>query len=91
MNYEWDEAKRLTNLRKHGIDFADVPAMFEGDIVVIEDNRYDYGEQRFVTFGLLQGRVIAVVNTEREDCIRIISARKATKYEQRIYFEQLSN
>lgn len=91
MNYEWDEAKRLTNLRKHEIDFADVPAMFDGDIVVIEDNRYDYGEQRFVTFGLLQWRVIAVVNTERKDCIRIISARKATKYEQRIYFEQLSN
>ena len=91
MNYEWDEAKRLTNLRKHGIDFVDVPAMFDGDIVVIEDNRYDYGEQRFVTFGLLQWQAIAVVNTEREDCIRIISARKATKYEQRIYFEQLSN
>lgn len=54
-------------------------------------NRYDYGEQRLVTFGLLQGRVIAVVHTEREDCIRIISARKATKYEQKAYFEQLSN
>jgi uncharacterized DUF497 family protein len=53
--------------------------------------RYGYGEQRFVTFGLLQGRVIAVVHTEREDCTRIISARKATKYEQRTYFEQLSN
>ena len=91
MNYEWDEAKRLTNLRKHGIDFVDVPAVFNGDIVVIEDNRYDYGEQRFITFGLLQWQVIAVVNTEREDCIRIISARKATKYEQRIYFQQLSN
>ncbi|BAZ25549.1 hypothetical protein NIES4073_64550 [Kalymmatonema gypsitolerans NIES-4073] len=45
----------------------------------------------FVTFGLLQGRVIAVVHTEREDCTRIISARKATKYEQRVYFQQLSN
>ncbi|WP_353852176.1 MULTISPECIES: BrnT family toxin, partial [unclassified Microcystis] len=47
----------------------------------VEDDRYGYGEQRFVTFGLLQGRVIAVVHTEREDCTRIISARKATKYE----------
>ncbi|WP_396336458.1 BrnT family toxin [Fischerella sp. JS2] len=56
----------------------------------IEDDHYSYGEQRFVTFGLLQGRVIAVVHTE-EDCTRIISARKATKYEQRTYFEQLSN
>ena len=91
MEYEWDDAKRLANLRKHGIDFIDVPAVFDGDIVTVEDDRYDYGEQRFVTFGLLQGRVIAIVHTEREDFIRIISVRKATKYEQRTYFEQVSN
>ncbi|MCZ8039498.1 MAG: BrnT family toxin [Microcystis sp. LE17-20A] len=91
MEYQWDEAKRLTNLRKHGIDFADVPAVFDGDILTVEDERLDYGEQRFVTFGLLKGRVIAVVHTEREDHTRIISARKATKYEQRTYFEQLSH
>ncbi|MCA1994778.1 BrnT family toxin [Leptodesmis sichuanensis] len=91
MEYEWDEAKRLANLRKHGIDFIDVPAIFGGDTVTVEDDRYSYGEQRFITFGLLQGRVIAVVHTEREDYTRIISARKATKYEQRAYFEQLSN
>lgn len=91
MECEWDEAKRLANLRRHGIDFADVPALFENDNVTVEDDRYSYGEQRFVTFGLLQGRVIAVVHTERDDCTRIISARKATRYEQRVYFEQLSN
>ena len=91
MEYQWDEAKRLTNLRKHGIDFADVPAVFDGDILTVEDERLDYGEQRFVSFGLLKGRVIAVVHTEREDHTRIISARKATKYEQRTYFEQLSH
>ena len=91
MEYQWDETKRLTNLRKHGIDFADVPAVFDGDILTVEDERLDYGEQRFVTFGLLKGRVISVVHTEREDHTRIISARKATKYEQRTYFKQLSN
>ncbi|WP_043996804.1 BrnT family toxin [Microcystis aeruginosa] len=91
MEYQWDEAKRLTNLRKHGIDFADVPTVFDGNILTVEDERYNYGERRFVTFGLLQGRVIAIVHTEREDQTRIISARKATKYEQRTYFEQLSN
>ena len=73
------------------IDFADVPAIFDGDILTVEDERHDSGEQRFVTFGLLKGRVIAVVHTEREDHTRITSARKATKYEQRTYFEQLSN
>ncbi len=91
MEYQWDETKRLTNLRKHGIDFADVPAVFDGNILTVEDERLDYGEQCFVTFGLLKGRVIAVVHTKREDHTRIISARKATKYEQRTYFEQLSN
>ncbi|MBE9192516.1 BrnT family toxin [Gloeocapsopsis crepidinum LEGE 06123] len=91
MEYESDEAQRLINLRKHGIDLTDVPTVFDGDILTVEDNRYNYGEQRFVTFGLLQGRVIAVVHTERNNCTRIISARKATKYEQRVYFEQLSN
>ncbi len=91
MEFEWDEAKRLVNIRKHGIDFIDVPDVFNEDTVTVEDNRYDYGEQRFVTFGLLQGRVVAVVHTKRGDSTRIISARKATKYEQRTYFEQFSN
>lgn len=91
MEFVWDETKRLGNLRKHGIDFIDVPEVFDGDTVTVEDDRYSYGEQRFITFGLLQGRIIAVVYTERSDCIRIISARKATKYEQRTYFEQISD
>jgi uncharacterized protein len=91
MEYEWDETKRFANLRKHGIDFTDVPVVFDGDIVTVEDDRHSYGEQRFVSFGVLKGRVIAVVHVERENCTRIISARKATKYEQRTYFEQLSN
>ena len=91
MEFEWDEGKRLANLRRHGIDFVDVSTVFDGDTVTVEDDRYSYGEQRFVAFGLLQGRVVAVVHTERDDLTRIISARKATKYEQRTYFEQLSN
>lgn len=89
MQFEWDESKRISNIRKHGIDFVDVPTVFEGSIVTIEDDRFDYGEERFVTFGLLQGRVVAVVHTESENCIRIISTRKATKYEQKTYFEQI--
>ena len=46
--------------------------------MTVEDERFSYGEQRFVTFGLLQGRVVAIVHTEREEYTRIISARKAT-------------
>ena len=91
MEFEWDEAKRFANLRKHGIDFVDISAVFDGDIVTVEDDRYAYGEQRFIAFGILQGRVIAIVYTERVNCMRIISARKATKYEQQTYFRQLSD
>jgi uncharacterized protein len=89
MDFEWDEKKRLINLSKHGVDFVDVPSVFDTDVVTVEDDRYNYGEQRFVTFGLLNGREIAVVHTDDDNLIRIISARRATKHEQRSYFEQL--
>lgn len=89
IEFEWDESKRISNLRKHGIDFSDILVVFGGSIVTVEDNRIDYGEERFVTFGLLQGCVFAIVHTENSDYIRIISARKATKHEQRTYFEQI--
>ncbi|MEM8501711.1 MAG: BrnT family toxin [Cyanobacteria bacterium P01_D01_bin.1] len=79
----------MSNLKKHGIDFLDVPEVFEGTSVTVEDKRFDYGEERFVTFGLLRGRVVAVVHTEREDCIRVLSVRKATRYERANYFEQI--
>lgn len=81
MQFEWDENKRLVNVRKHGIDFIDVKAVFDGDTMTVEDDRFDYGEQRFITLGLLKGRVVAVVHSERGERTRIISARKATNYE----------
>lgn len=56
----------MANLRKHGIDFIDVPMVFDGYIVTTEDDRFSYGEQRFVTIGLLQGRVVVIVYKERE-------------------------
>lgn len=91
MEFEWDEAKRLSNLDKHGIDFLDVEEVFDGDIVTVEDDRYGYNEQQFVTFGVLQGRIVAVTYTDRGDVVRIISIRRATNYEQRTYYAQISN
>jgi uncharacterized DUF497 family protein len=89
VRFEWDEDKRLANIHKHGIDFADVAAVFDGDTVIIEDNRFDYGEQRFVTLGLLKGRVVVIVHTERGGVTRTISVRKATRYEEISYFERI--
>ena len=89
MNFEWDEAKRLINLRKHGFDFIDTEIVFARDIVTIEDNRAEYDEVRFITVGMLHSWVVIIVHTETEDTIRIISMRKATKYEERIYLQQI--
>jgi uncharacterized DUF497 family protein len=91
VKFEWDEAKCLANVAKHGFDFVDAVLVFEGDIVTIEDDRFEYEEQRFVTLGLLNGRGVVIVHTEREDVTRIISVRKATKNEERSYFEQIAD
>ena len=91
MTFEWDEAKQAANIRKHGIDFADVPAIFERDTITVIDDRFEYDETRYLTLGLLKSRVILVVHTESDDTIRIISARKATRYEEKTYFEQIAD
>ena len=91
MEFEWDEAKRKSNLRNHGIDFVGIEQVFEGATVTILDDRFDYGEQRFVTFGLLEGRVVAIAHTETDEVIRITSVRKATNYEESSYFKEISN
>ena len=91
MEFEWDEAKRRSNLRKHGIDFVGVEQLFEGVTVTILDDRSDYGEERFVTFGLLDGRVVAVAHTEADKVMRIISVRKATKNEESGYFKEIAD
>lgn len=91
VKFEWNEAKRQANIRKHGIDFVDIELLFEGCTVTMEDDRFEYDEHRFVTFGSLTGRVIAVVHTESENTIRVISARKATKNEEECYFSKISD
>jgi uncharacterized protein len=89
MEFDWDEAKRKLNLRNHGIDFFGIEELFDGETVTILDDRFDYGEQRFVTFGMLDGRVVAVAHTETEELIRIISVRKATGNEEKSYYKEI--
>ena len=82
MQFEWDQAKNLENIRKHRIDFADVPEMFNGPMLAELDERADYGEERWIGIGFLRNGTAVVVWTERQDnVIRIISARKANRYE----------
>lgn len=91
MEFEWDEAKRRLNLHHHGIDFVGIEEVFEGETVTLLDDRFDYGEERFVTFGLLDGRIVAIAHTESDEVIRIISARKATKDEENSYFKEIAD
>ena len=91
MEFDWDESKRKANLQKHGIDFVGIDRLFDDETVTVLDDRFDYGEQRYVTFGMLEGRVIAVAHTETEERIRIISARKATRNEEESYYKTIRN
>jgi uncharacterized DUF497 family protein len=91
MNLEWDEVKRQSNLRKHRLDFADVEIVFSGATFTFEDDRFEYSEGRYITLGLLRGTVVVIAHTERENMIRVISMRKATKNEQRLYFEEFTD
>lgn len=86
-NFEWDSEKRQSNLKKHGVDFADARQIFNGDILEIEDTRSNYGEERFLAIGVVGDQVLAVVYTLRGEKIRLISARKATKDEREAYYE----
>jgi uncharacterized DUF497 family protein len=91
MKFSWDENKRSINRSKHGIDFIDVKTVFDGYTFTFEDTRFNYGEERFVTSGLLNGCVVVIVHTEDEKSIRIISARKATRNEQKMYYQGITS
>jgi uncharacterized protein len=87
--FAWDEKKRNLNLAKHGVDFRDAPAIFDGPLVTVEDTREDYGEPRYDALGMLHGVVVSVAYTERRDEVRIISIRKALKHEARFFLSQI--
>ena len=80
MEFEWDDAKAQSNLRDHGVSFSLATRVF-GDVRRFErsDDRMDYGEDRWLTVGLISGAEIAVVFTARGDRIRLISARRAER------------
>ena len=91
MRFEWDENKRLLNIRKHEIDFVDAEKVFENETYTFIDERFTYDETRFVTLGLLEGEVVAIVHTETDKIIRLISIRRATRNEEIIYYNQVAN
>jgi uncharacterized DUF497 family protein len=92
VRYEWDEAKSDANLLERGFDFAFATLVFDEKILVVADKRRDYGEARFVAVGRADGLHLTVVFTDREDSTgelirRIISARRSSRRERRMYDE----
>ena len=91
MQLEWDESKRRSNIRRHGIDFTVAEKVLAGATITFLDDRLDYGEMRLQTFGLLNDKVVAITHTETDDVIRVISVRKATKHEEKTYFREIKD
>ena len=89
IEFQWDPAKAIANLRKHGVAFEEAVTAF-ADLLsfTIADPLHSEGESRFVLLGRSQtGRMLAVVHTDRGDTIRLISSRIATRTERKTYDE----
>jgi uncharacterized DUF497 family protein len=86
MVFERDEVKNRANIKKHGFDFAEAEEMFRGLILVRADRREDYGEERWIGIGMIQGRfAFAAFAEPSPDTIRIISLRRAHHEERKEY------
>lgn len=87
MNFEWDEAKASTNQKKHGIFFTEASEVFNDEFSsCVSDPDHSYEEERYLLFGVSsKGNYLVVSFTEREDSIRIISARRMTNQERKAY------
>lgn len=87
MKFEWDTAKAAANFTKHGVSFEDAAQAFEDELsATFPDPDHSRGEYRYITYGLIaDGGLLVVSHTERNDLIRIISARLATRKERQRY------
>jgi len=81
MNFTWNAAKRTSNLKKHGFDFADAGQVFNGPTMTVEDARDYPGEQRFNSTGFLGTTIVTICHTETKNEIHVISMRKAEPHE----------
>jgi len=90
MQFEWDDEKEKINIIKHGIDFETAARVFNDENrLELFDEMHSELEDRYITIGIIDSvaYVVMVVYTEREDAIRLISARKATQQERRMYYD----
>ena len=88
MGITFDHSKNVKNIAERGLPFSMVADMDWSQAVILEDNRRDYGERRFRAFGVIDGRLYAVVFTPRGEDLHIISFRKANPREVKSYGHQ---
>jgi uncharacterized DUF497 family protein len=85
--FEWDDLKAQANLEKHGISFREARRVFDDIFALVEEDlSADFGEERFLATGMVEDTLLVVVYTERSSRVRLISARRATRHEQRRYY-----
>ena len=85
----WDEPKRRSNIKKHGIDLAELESAFDSPMITLEDDRENYVELRLQSLAMWRGRVVFLVWTEREDAAHLISCRYADRTQIEAYFAAL--
>jgi uncharacterized DUF497 family protein len=83
----YDETKRQINLARHGIDFNDCVSVFDLPMLTQEDDCLPYGETRLTSLGILHGRVVVMIWTERDNSARLISCRYGDKDETKHYLK----
>jgi uncharacterized DUF497 family protein len=88
-NFEWDPKKALSNVRKHDVPFEEAATVFDHpEFITVMDEAHSVDEERYITIGLsASGHLLVVAHTERGDATRIVSARKATRNEEKFYQE----
>ena len=88
-NFEWDSEKERKNIRKHGISFDEASSVFDDPMfITVIDEKHSSDEERYIPIGLSnKNSLLLVAHTERNEGVRIISARKATKNEEKFYEE----
>jgi uncharacterized protein len=89
LKFEWDPAKAASNVRKHGVSFDEAGSVFLDQLALSgSDPDHSVGESRYITFGMSGlGRLLAVSHTHRPGAIHIISARRVTRAERKLYEE----
>ena len=85
MEFEWDEDKRQRIWRERGIDILRAALIFEGPVLTKADDRRDYGEERLISIGLVDGTCYVVVHTRRESTTRLVTAWKGGRHDRELY------